>query len=66
MAYGDWGYTYSTTATNTGYSNSISTTYTMPVTFAPLPEPPVPAPQAPLEWLDGEIEKTCALARVAA
>lgn len=25
--------------------------------------PPPPAPQGPLDWLDAEVEKTCALAR---
>jgi hypothetical protein len=28
------------------------------------PAPPDPEPQSPLDWLDGEIERTCKLARV--
>lgn len=73
MASSDWvsSYTTNTTSTfmplaagvTTGYLyapySSGSVTYGVP---AALPA----APKTPLQWLDDEIEKTCALARSAA
>ena len=42
-------------------------TYVMPMTFYGGGGGSAPAarPQTPLEWLDGEIERTCAIARAA-
>ena len=51
-------YPYATTASST----SMTYTYA-PITFTTNPAPPKPHPLSPLEWLDREVEKTCALAR---
>lgn len=58
-----------TTWTNTTSSSSSSTTFYIPVTTAgsaTMWTPAAPRPQTPLEWLDAEIERTCAIARSAA
>ena len=48
-------------------TTSSNTTFYIPATTTAttIAGPPQPKPQTPLEWLDAEIERTCALARAA-
>ena len=56
-----WNYTWTGATNTTGY-------YVMPLTYGSgsqvpsAPKPTAPKPTA-LEWLDAEVERTCALAR---
>ena len=45
-------------------SNSTMTLNVAPATYA-VYQAVTPRPATPLEWLDGEIERTCAIARAA-
>ena len=61
-----WITNTTTTSTGASYMPLVTTTGSSVMTW-PAPDcywPAQPAaPQTPLEWLDGEVEKTCALAR---
>jgi len=70
-----WNYTYAASATDYTYAIPAAATYG---TFYPQPPltagygdgggagvytAPAPRAQTPFEWLDSEVERTCALAR---
>ena len=56
-----------TLTNSTNWVTTASTsTYVMPLTFTASPLSPTPPPETPLQWLDREIERTCAIARAAA
>ena len=51
---------------STNWVTTASTgTYVMPLTFTAPPRPSPAAAETPLQWLDREVEKTCAIARAA-
>lgn len=60
-------YTNGSTTTNTGiWTGSGTTSVYVPMTVSyPALEPAPAKPRTPLQWLDDEIKKTCALARAA-
>ena len=51
-------------STNYGYATN-GAVYLTPSAGTTWTTSPAPRPPPPLEWLDGEIERTCALARAA-
>ena len=70
MTWSNSQYYYNTTSTNTGTwvypaISAGSSSVTFGESYAPV-APAAPHEPTPLEWLDAEVERTCAKARLAA